>query len=67
VVGTLLLGLALGRARVIPVWAAATIVLYSPLQVVAFRTGQRAIADVAYALLVIGCAVAAYATLTRRD
>jgi hypothetical protein len=67
VVGTLLLGLALGRARVIPIWAAAAIVLYGPLQVIAFPTGQRAIADVAYGLLVIGCAVAAYATLTRRD
>ncbi|MDQ6771866.1 MAG: hypothetical protein M3024_02580 [Candidatus Dormibacteraeota bacterium] len=67
VMGTLLLGLALGRARVIPIWAAAAIALYSPLQVIAFPTGNRFLADVAYGLLVIGCSAAAYATLTRRD
>ena len=66
VVGTLLLGLALGRARVIPIWAAAAIVLYGPLQVVAFPTGLRLVGDVAYGLLVIGCAAAAYATLMPR-
>lgn len=67
VVGTLLLGIALGRARVIPIWAAAAIALYGPLQVIAFPTGSRLFADAAYGLLVIGCAVAAYATVAQRD
>lgn len=66
IAGTLLLGLALGRARVIPIWAAASIMLYSPLQVIAFPLGNRLIADVAYGLLVLGCAAAAYAMVSCR-
>jgi hypothetical protein len=59
-VGTILLGAALWRARAIPRWAAAAIGVSMPLHLVAFLSSVTALDIAAYALLLAGfgaCAV----------
>jgi hypothetical protein len=60
VVGTVLLGLALWRARVIPRWAAAFVGVSMPLHLVAFLTSTKPLDIAAFAMLLTGfgaCAV----------
>jgi hypothetical protein len=60
VVGTVLLGAALWRARVIPRWAAAFVGVSMPLHLMAFVSSLESLDIAAYAMLLIGfgaCAV----------
>jgi hypothetical protein len=62
--GTLLLGIGLARARVVPLWAAAAVVIAMLLHPVAvLGLGNRLLDILAFALLVIGCVAAARAVL----
>jgi hypothetical protein len=61
--GTLLLGIGLARARVVPVWAAAAVVIGIILHPVSFIVGIRAVDILAYALVTAGCVAAARAVL----
>lgn len=67
--GPILLGIALGRARLIPVWAVTVIILSRLLQVAAFPThiNPNATETVTFALLFIGSVPAALAMLKFRD
>ena len=62
--GTLLLGIGLARARVVPLWAAAAVVIGIVLHPVSFVVGNRLVDILAYALVTVGCAAAARAVLT---
>jgi hypothetical protein len=62
-VGPVLLGIALGRARVIPAWAVGAFVLFVPLQAGRFVLGIPALALAAYAMLMVGSAAAAWVLL----
>lgn len=63
--GPVLLGIALGRAQIIPAWAAWLIVIHSPLLVAAFISHfHPQVAEiVTYSMLLIGCIPAASAML----
>ncbi len=62
--GTVLLGIGLARARAVPLWAAAAVVIGMLLHPVAFGLGNRLLDILAYALVVVGCVAAARAVLT---
>ncbi len=61
--GTLLLGIGLARARVVPLWAAAAVVIGIVLHPVSVVLGTRLVDILAFALIVAGCATAARAVL----
>jgi hypothetical protein len=61
--GTLLLGIGLARARVVPLWAAAAVVIGIVLHPVSVVLGIRLVDILAFALIVAGCAAAARAVL----
>ncbi|HEY7358545.1 MAG TPA: hypothetical protein VH590_18820 [Ktedonobacterales bacterium] len=63
--GYVLLGIALGRARAIPLWAACLIALGAPFQAAAYPTHQGVLQILGFALVVIGSIPAALATLKR--
>jgi len=58
-VGTVLLGVALWRARAIPRWAAALVAVSMPLHLVAFLAGVKVLDVFAWSLLLIGFAACA--------
>src|SRR4051794_4774756 len=62
-ISTLLLGVALGRARLIPMWAATALVISSPLTIVGFIIHMRILLNIVLALLAIGSIPAALAML----
>jgi len=62
--GTLLLGIGLARARVVPLWAAAAVVIGILLHPVSFVVGSRLVDILAYALITAGCVAAARTILT---
>ncbi len=61
--GYLLLGIALARARAIPLWAAGLIVLAIPLQAAAYMTRQGLFQLLSYVLIFIGSWPAAVAMI----
>jgi len=61
--GTLLLGIGLARAKAVPLWAAAAVVLGILLHPVGFALSIRPLDILGFALLVTGCVVAARAVL----
>lgn len=61
--GYILLGVALARARVIPLWAAGLILLGIPLQAVAYTANQGIFQLLSYALIFVGSLPAALAML----
>ncbi len=61
--GTLLLGIGLARARVVPLWAAALVVIGIILHPVSIGIGSRPVDILAYALVTAGCVAAARAVL----
>ncbi|HLG60994.1 MAG TPA: hypothetical protein VKY19_03610 [Ktedonosporobacter sp.] len=63
--GYILLGIALARARTIPLWAAGLIILGIPCQAVAYMTHQGIFQLLSYALIFIGSIPAALAMLSR--
>ncbi|GCE21971.1 hypothetical protein [Dictyobacter kobayashii] len=65
--GYVLLGIALGRARVVPLWAACLIVAAIPFQAVAYTANQGIFQLLSYALIFIGSVPAALAMLKLRD
>jgi hypothetical protein len=65
--GTLLFGIGLARAQVVPLWAAAAMVLGMLLHPVAFVLGNRLLDILAFSLLVVGCVAAARAVLMTRN
>jgi hypothetical protein len=67
-VAYVLLGIALGRSRVIPWWAAWSMIASSPLTIAAFVSpgGRRAVGGIAVGLLLLGSLPAARAIVTRR-
>lgn len=69
VLGPLLLGIALGRSRVIPLWAASVLVLSRLILVIAFpaHIDSRYVDPISYALLFLGSIPAALAMLRLRD
>jgi hypothetical protein len=69
VVGPTLLGIALGRARVIPLWAASAIVLSRLLLIIAFpaHLNSSYVEPVAYGLFFLGSIPAALAMLKFRE
>jgi hypothetical protein len=67
-IGPMLLGIALGRTHLIPVWAAWAIILRSPIQIVGFLTHiGLSIEIVTYGLLLIGSIPVALALLKFSD
>lgn len=69
VLGPLLLGIALGQARVIPLWAASVLILSRLILVIAFpaHLDSRFVDPIAYALLFFGSIPAALAMLKFRE
>lgn len=63
--GYVLLGIALGRARAIPLWAACLIVAAIPLQAAAYMANQGLFQLLSYLLIFIGSIPAALAMLKR--
>ena len=61
--GTLLLGIGLARARVVPLWAAAAVVIGIVLHPISFVIGSRLMDVLAYALITLGCVAAARAVV----
>lgn len=59
----LLLGIALGRARIIPIWAATALILVSPLTIISSSVHIAILLYLAMTLRVIGCFPAALAML----
>ncbi|HEV2655477.1 MAG TPA: hypothetical protein VGT82_10980 [Ktedonobacteraceae bacterium] len=57
--GYVLLGIALGRARVVPLWAACLIVIAIPFQAVAYIANQGIFQLLSYALIFVGSIPAA--------
>jgi len=69
-ISTVLLGVLLGRARLIPIWAACALIVSSPLTIVAFVHGQQyrsIISPIICMLLILGCLPAAIAMLKSQD
>jgi hypothetical protein len=62
-VGLILLGIALIRARTVPVWAGAAVAAAPVLSIVGEASGVAAVATAAYTLELIGFAACAYALL----
>ena len=62
-VGPLLLGMALARARAIPRWSPIVIAVSIPLHILAFVTGTWYVDPIAYALLAVALIPAARAAL----
>ncbi len=65
--GYLLLGIALGRAKVVPLWAAALIVVSVPFQMAAYPTHQGMLQILGFIFVFAGSIPAALALLTMRD
>jgi hypothetical protein len=66
--GYVLLGIALARARAIPLWAACLIIVSAPLMgPIAYGTGQGLLQILGYVLIFIGSVPAALAMLKMRD
>jgi hypothetical protein len=66
--GYVLLGIALARARVIPLWAACLIIVSAPLMgPIAYGTGLGLLQILGYVLVLIGSAPAAFAMLKVKD
>ena len=65
--GYVLLGIALGRARVVPLWAACLIVAGVPFQMIAYPTRLGILQVLGFALVFIGSIPAALAMLKFRD
>ena len=63
ILGYILLGIALGRARAIPLWAACLIVAAIPFQAAAYISGQGIYQLISYALIFIGSIPAALTIL----
>ena len=63
--GYILIGMALGRARVIPLWAACLIVGSIPFQAVAYTTHQGIFQLLSYILIFLGSIPAAHRMLNR--
>lgn len=61
--GTLLLGVALARTRVVPLWAAAAVVIGIAMHPISVVMGSRLLDVLAYALVTAGCVAAARAVL----
>ncbi|HEY6408155.1 MAG TPA: hypothetical protein VIY29_11875, partial [Ktedonobacteraceae bacterium] len=61
--GYVLLGIALGRARAIPLWACSLIVAAIPFQAIAYITNQGIFQLLSYVLIFIGSIPAAFAML----
>lgn len=61
--GYVLLGIALGRARVVPLWAAGLIVIAIPFQAVAYIANKGIFQLLSYVLIFIGSIPAALAML----
>ncbi|QBD82971.1 hypothetical protein EPA93_46225 [Ktedonosporobacter rubrisoli] len=61
--GTLLLGIGLARARVVPLWAAVFVIIGIVLHPVSVAVDSRLIDILAYGLVTVGCVVAARAVL----
>ena len=61
--GTLLLGVALARARVVPLWAAAAVVIGIAVHPVSVALVSRGMDILAYGLVTAGCVAAARAVL----
>lgn len=61
--GPIILGIALGRARIIPLWAVIALVLSSSLQVIAFPTHIHSLLIASYSLLLLGAIPAARAMM----
>jgi len=67
---TVLIGVLLGRTRLIPVWAAWVLILSSPLTIVAFIDGQHyrsVVSPLICGLLILGSLPAAIAMVTNKD
>jgi hypothetical protein len=62
-----ILGIALARARVIPIWAAWALALTSPITVIAFPTHQQGLLYVVIGLWIAGSIPAALAVWQRRN
>ena len=62
-IGPLLLGVALVRAQMIPLWSPIAIAVSIPLHILAFVTGTRYIDPIAYALLAAALIPAVVVTL----
>jgi hypothetical protein len=65
--GTALLGIALWRARTVPLWAAAVIIVGDFGHLLAHTIGNRVLDVAAFGLLTLGCAAAARAILRTSD
>lgn len=66
--GYILLGIALARARVIPLWAACLFIVSVPIMgPIAYGTGLGLLQILGYVLVFIGSVPAAFATLRRSD
>jgi len=65
-IGVVLLGLALWRARVVPAWSAWALILTSPLTILAFPIHSSIVFYLVYAFFIIGSLPAAYAMLKFR-
>ena len=65
--GYIMLGIALGRARAIPLWAASLIVVAIPFQAIAYMANQGIFQLISYVLIFIGSIPAALAMLKLRD
>ena len=65
ILGYILLGIALGCARAIPLWAAGLIVVAIPFQAAAYMSGQGIYQLISYALIFIGSIPAALTMLRR--
>jgi hypothetical protein len=59
ILGTILLGAALWRARAVPAWAATAIIVSQPLHLVAVIVGNQPLDGCAWALTALGFAVTA--------
>jgi hypothetical protein len=67
-VAYVLLGSALARARIIPLWAAVVLIISGPIMgIIAYGANLGLLQILGYALVFIGSVPAAIAMLTRRD
>jgi len=66
-VGYVLIGIALGRSRAIPLWAAILIIGAIPFQMVAYGANLPVLQDTCFTLIFIGSIPAAFAMLKGKD
>ncbi len=67
---TMLLGILLGRTRLIPIWAIWALIVSSPLTIIAFIDGQHyrsIVAPIVCVLLLLGCLPATFAMAKNKD